>query len=307
LIIWYVLKVGRAETTMHPFFNICREMVKRMNLQNKNSSMASKKPDGIYNMAAKSVIFVLIPLMFLHFSLINIADKGPVRKVAFEPGEKLTYKGRWGIIPAGEITLEVLPKQTIKGVEAYHFAMTTKTNEAVDLVYKIRERQDSYVDMGITRSLYYKKKTESEHPRDENIDFDWDKQEATYTNFGQTRPPIHILPGSFDPLALFYVLRSHNLKENSTIYIPLTDGNLNIEVRATVGKRDVIEIAGRTYDTIEVTPNMETLNKVDQIIKKSGHPQLKVWLTTDDKKIPIKIQSKVGIISFDFEIEPGPS
>ena len=275
--------------------------------QNKKKVIVSE-PEGIYRRLTKSIILVLFPIMFLTFTLISVADNVPLGSgFPFQPGEKLTYNGKWGIIPAGEIMMEVLPKQTINGIEAYHFVMITKTNEAVDLIYKIRERQDSYIDTGMTHSILYKKKTESEHPRDESINFDWEKLEATYTNFGQTKPPIHILPGSFDPLALFYVLRFQKLKENSVIYIPLTDGNLNIEVRATVGKRDVIEIEGKIYDAIEITPNMETLDKLDKVVKKSDHPQLKVWLTADERKIPIKIRSKVGIISFDFELISDPS
>ncbi len=272
--------------------------------QNKNTVIVSR-PEGICRRFSKSVLFVLIPLMFLHFTLISVADKVPGRGIPFQPGEKLTYKGRWGIIPAGELTLEVHPKQTVNGIEAYHFVMTTKTSALVDLIYKIRERQDSYVDIGMTHSIFYKKKTESEHPRDENINFNWEKLEATYTNFGETRPPIHILPGTFDPLGLFYALRFQNLKENSEIYVPLTDGNLNIEVRAIVGKKDIIEIEGKTYDAIEITPNMKMLDKLEKVVKKSDNPRLKVWVTADEKKIPIKIRSKVGIISFDFDIVSG--
>jgi Protein of unknown function (DUF3108) len=252
--------------------------------QNKNTAIVSR-PERIYSRLTKSIILVLFPIMFLNFTLISVVDKVPPGMgIPFQLGEKLTYRGTWGIIPAGELTLEVLPKETINGIETYHFVMITKTSKVVDLIYKIRERQDSYVDTGITHSIFYKKKTESEHPRDEKIDFNWKKLEATYTNFGETKPPIHILPGTFDPLALFYALRFHNLKENSEIYVPLTDGNLNIEVRAIVGKRDVIEIEGKMYDTIEITPNMEMLDKLDKIVKKSDHPQLKVWVTADEKK-----------------------
>ena len=85
----------------------------------------------------------------------------------------------------------------------------------------------------------------------------------------------------------------------------LTDGNLTIEVRAIVGKRDVIEIEGKMDDTIEITPNMEMLDKLDKAVKKSDHPQLKIWVTADEKKIPIKIRTKVGIISFDFDLVLG--
>jgi len=266
------------------------------------------RQEGIYRGLTKSVILIILPIMFLTFTLISGADKvPPARGLPFQPGEKLTYRGTWGIIPAGELTLEVFPQETINGIEAYHFVMITKTSKLVDLIYKVRERQDSYVDAAMTHSLFYKKKTESQHPRDESINFNWEKMESTYTNFGQSNPPIRIAPGTFDPLALFYALRVRNLKENSVIHIPMTDGNkVSIEVMVNIGKRDVIEIEGKMYDTIEITPNMGMLDKLDKVVKKSDNPQLKVWVTADEKKIPIKIRTKVGIISFDFDLVLGP-
>jgi len=279
-----------------------------MNLQDKNTLILSIKK-GISSGFTKYILFVLLSIIFLNFAVISTAAKEPDKVIPFHPGEKLKYQGRWGIIPAGELTLEVLPLETLNGVESFHFVMITKTSKVVDLVYKIRERQDSYVDSGMTHSIFYKKKTESEHPRDENIKFDWENLKATYTNFGETRRPINISPGTVDPLGLFYFLRYQSLKENSEIIIPMTDGNLNIEVRAIVGKRSKVEIGEKTYDTIEITPNMNMLDKrdKDKVVKKSDNPQLKIWVTADEKKIPIKIRTKIGIISFDFDIVPDPS
>jgi Protein of unknown function (DUF3108). len=243
---------------------------------------------SVYRGFAKYILFVFLSIIFLNFVIINTAAKEPDKVIPFHVGEKLKYNGRWGMIPAGELTLEVLPKEILNGVESYHFVMTTKTSKVVDLVYKIRERQDSYVDSGMTRSVFYKKKTESEHPRDENIKFDWENLKATYTNFGETRRSINISPGTVDPLSLFYVLRYQSLKENSEIIIPMTDGNLNIEVRAMVGKRSKVEIGEKTYDTIEITPNMNMLDKLDKdkVVKKSDNPQLKIWVTADEKRFP---------------------
>jgi len=249
-------------------------------------------------MGSNSIILCIILIMLLSSSHIIGSARVIDKKIPFYPGEKLTYEGKWGIIPAGEVTLEVLPKETINGVEAYHFAMITKTNAAVDLLYKIRERQDSYVDAKMTRSVLYKKRTESRHPRDVVINFNWEKLQATYTNFGKNAAPINILPGSFDPLALFFILRLQDLIENSVIEIPITDGNMNIRVKATIGKKDLIEIKGKTYKSVAVTPDMEQL---ENIVKKSENPQLKIWFSADEKKIPLKIQSKVGIVSFIFE------
>lgn len=271
----------------------------------KNTVRVSR-PKGINRVLAKFIILVLLPIIFLTFAIIVTGKVPPRRGIPFQVGEKLTYKGTWGTIPAGELTLEVLPKKTINGIKAYHFVMITKTNEKVDLIYKIRERQDSYVDTGMKHSILYKKKTESKHPRDVSINFNWKKREATYTNFGRKRPPLHILKGTFDPLALFYAIRFQNLKANSEIYVPLTDGKLNVEVRAIVGKRDMIEIEGKMYDTLEITPDMDMLDNLDKVVKKSDNPQLKIWVTADEKKIPVKIRTKVGIISFDFDLVTSP-
>jgi len=262
------------------------------------------RAEGICSGLSMYIVLFLFTIMFLAFTIVSVADKvPPMRVIPFQSGEKLKYRGTWGIIPAGELTLEVLPKETINGIEAYHFVMITKTNATVDLIYKIRERQDSYVDTGMTHSIFYKKKTESKHPRDISINFNWEKREATYINFGRKEAPINILPGTFDPLALFYVLRFQNMNENSEFYVPLTDGKLNIEVRTIVGKRAMINIKGKMYDTFEITPNMEIKDKLDEVVKKSDEPQLKVWVTADEKKFPVKIRAKVGIISFDFDLE----
>jgi hypothetical protein len=246
----------------------------------------------------RALVFTLI-LLAAH-CLIGGSPGAGERKIPFAPGEKLTYEGRWGILPAGEVTLEVLPRETIEGVETYHFAMITRTNAAVDLLYPIRERQDSYVAADMSRSVLYKKKTESKHPRDVVVKLDWERMQTTRTNFGESSVPIPIVKGTIDPLALFYVLRVYDLTENRVIEIPVTDGSTNYRVKATVGKRGVIEIKGKKYPSIEVVPDMQRL---EGIVKESDSPELKIWFSADEKKIPLKIQSKVGIISFVFEFE----
>lgn len=224
-------------------------------------------------------------------------------KFPFVPGEKLIYQGRWGAIPAGEIILEVLAKVNVNGKEAYHFTMITKTNAVVDLIYKVRERQDSYVDADMTRSLLYKKRTESKHARDVVITFDWDKMLATRSNFGKKDAPVHVLPGSFDPLALFYALRLQDIKENSVLEIPVTDGNRNIATKARVAKGGKIMIGDKSYETLEVIPDMARL---EEAAKQKDEPQLKIWFTADGNKIPVKIQMQKGVISFVFELVSMP-
>ncbi|MBI4634056.1 MAG: DUF3108 domain-containing protein [Deltaproteobacteria bacterium] len=247
----------------------------------------------------KCLARAFIPILLL--CLVSGGAEAADRKIPFHPGERLTYRATWGVLPAGDLTLEVLPMESMRGVAAYHFAMTTKTNTVIDLVYKVRERQDSYVDEGMTHSILYKKWSEGEHPRDVVVDFNWEKREATRSNFGEKMTPVPLAPGSFDSLALFFVIRLYDLKENRTLEIPITRGDNSITVRATVVKREKIEIAGKPYDAFEVVPDMERLER-DKVIKKSDTPELRIWFTTDARKIPVKIRSKVKVGHFVFEL-----
>ena len=232
------------------------------------------------------------------FSFIGSA-KASDKKIPFYPGEKLTYQAKWGVIPAGEAVIKVLPMEKVDGIETYHFAMVTETNATIDLFYKIRERQDSYTDIDLTRTILYKKLSTGKHPRDVIVNFDWGKLEATYSSFGEKMAPIHVVPDTFDPLSIFFIIRLHELKENSVIEIPVSDGKKCIVIKATVSKRETINLAGKRYDTYLVIPDMERL---EDVFKKGDDPKLKIWFTADEKKIPVKIISKAEIGSFIFEL-----
>lgn len=272
-------------------------------ITHRRASNLASKINGRYRGYVHLLCLTIPVFIFLSAFPAAGEKKSLERKLPFAPGEKLIYRGRWGAIPAGEITLEVLAKVNVKGVEAYHFTMTTMTNAAVDLIYKVRERQDSYVDAGMGHTLLYKKRTESKHARDVVITFNWDKMEATRSNFGKKDRTINVLPGSFDPLALFYVLRLQDIKENSVLEIPITDGNMNLATKATVAKGGKITIGDKSYDTFAVIPDMTSL---EEVVKQKDEPQLKIWFTADDKKIPVKIEMRKGIVSFTFDLVSSP-
>lgn len=221
------------------------------------------------------------------------------RTLPFRQGERMVYRAMWGFIPAGEAVIEVLSDAAVDGVKARHFAMTTTTNSQVDVFYKIRERQDSYTDIPMTRTLQYRKKSTGNHPRDVIVTYDWKNRTATYASFGNAEKPVEILPGSFDPLALFFVIRTHRLKAGDVIEIPVTDGKKSIAVKATVAGRETLAIDGKAYDTFLVIPDMERLQGV---VGKKGDPALKIWFTADERQVPVKFQSKLAVGSFIFEL-----
>jgi hypothetical protein len=144
--------------------------------------------------------FAALLFLTLAVSFSPCSAKAATKEVPFRPGEKFMYRASWGMITAGDAVIEVLPFKIYNGIRTYHFVMETRTNAALDLIYKIRERQDSYPDIHMSRTLYYSKKSTGEHPRDVVVTFDWEKMKATYTSFGQAEKPVSIQAGTFDPL-----------------------------------------------------------------------------------------------------------
>lgn len=242
---------------------------------------------------------VIVIAFIITFSLpVNI--KAVEKDFPFSPGEKLTFRLKWCFVPAGKAVLEVLPTETVNGVLAYHFVLTVQSNAFVDTFYKVRDRIDAYTDIKMTRSiLYMKKQKEGRTKRDIIVNFDWEKKEAQYSNFGNKREPISLLPGSFDPLSIFYYSRLLELKENAKIKGPVTDGKKCVMGNARVVKREEIKVAGKKYDTYLLEPQ---LKHIGGVFEKSKNAKIKIWVTADKKRIPVKIKSKVIVGSFVGEL-----
>jgi hypothetical protein len=216
----------------------------------------------------------------------------------FQPGEKMSFSFGWNLFPGGTGTMEILPLSDVDGVEAYHFAMTAKSNSFIDLFYKVRDRYESYADTGMTHSLLYTERKKGSEKRDITVTFDWEHKKVQYTNFGESKKPISVLPGSFDPLSVYYAFRLIDLEVGKIIEIPVTDGKKSVMGRARVTKRETIIVDGREFDTYRIQPYLEHFGGV---FKKSKKAKLDIWLTADEKKIPVRIRVKVIIGSVTFE------
>ena len=220
----------------------------------------------------------------------------------FAPGEKLTYELRWGSIPAGTAFLEVQPVKTINGEPAYHFVLVAQSNSFVDVFYKVRDRIDAFADIGMNRSVRYEKiQHEGSHKREEVIEFDWEKSQASYSNFGKKIEPIRLMDGSFDPLSAFYYTRTAPLDpDQGPLERPITDGRKNVIGRLTVAARETITLQnGKTYETLRVEPELQ---HVGGVFKATQNAKIQLWLTDDAQRIPVRIQSKVKIGHFTGEL-----
>ena len=237
-----------------------------------------------------------------------VSADGPPR--AFAPGEKLTFALKWGFIPAGRAVLEVQSMKVVNGVPSYHFVMQAKTNAIIDSIYRYRSRVDAYADRHLTRSLHYHKKTEfGVKTKEDTVRFDWVTNEARFNRKGtypgenpvvqteQRRIPL--MQGTFDPLSVFYYTRQLQVGPGAPIERPVSDGRKCVMATAMILRRENLRINGREYDTYLVEPD---LKHVGGVFEKSKDAKIQLWVTADERRIPVKIRSKVFVGHFTGEL-----
>lgn len=244
-----------------------------------------------FKMAAAAI--ALLPLLF-----IPCMAAGPSPQ-PFVPGEKLTFDLTWGGIGAGHAVLQVLPQTTLKGSAAYHFELRARSSDAIDRIFKIRDWLASYADLKMTHSLLYKQTIrEGSYRKNRLIAFDWEKNELTYISNNSKPKKIPVMPGTFDPLAAFYYLRTRLSPALKTIECPITDGKINVIGRVNVLGRETIKVGGRTYATLVLEPIMDEV----ELFSTNENATVRMWMTADSRRLPVLIESRVAFGYFRAEL-----
>ncbi len=238
-----------------------------------------------------SFFLMLLFLSLIYGSSVKAADKKASKnKLPFLPGEQLVYQIRWEEVEAGVAVFDVLPVTKVGKQPALHFSLKVETSPFVDVVYEVRDKFDSYADLAFNHSILYSRKEAGSEKRDILVHFNWKKREAGYSNLNAGRKPIPIPPGTFDPLATFYKVRCMNLNNKKEIKLPITDGKTCFMGRAKVLGQETITCFNTTYDAYVIEPE---LTHFGGVFEKSDKPTLRLWITTDEKHLPVRIQADV--------------
>jgi len=246
----------------------------------------------------RAIKMLKYPLIVLGLILFQGLAANAGEPESYSVGERLTYSLRWEKIPAGEAELRVVGGHELDdGQSALHFRMTARTNSFVDLFYKVRDQVDAYTDPAVEQSLLYlKKQREGSYKRDITVTFDWDRLQARYHNkVNGYKDPIRVLPGTYDPLSIFYAFRERDLRVGESYLLPVTDGVKMIIGRADVTGRETVEVPAGVFDCFVVKPELKHLGGV---FKKSPDAELIIWVTADQRKLPVMISSKVAVGRF---------
>lgn len=198
-------------------------------------------------------------------------------------GETLRYDMTILGVEAGEVVLLVASDE-FEGHPAYRLEMTIETNDDISKIYPVKDRLRSWVDAATLASFCFDKRTaEGRRVREETITFD---QKRAVARRGDK--VILFDAPAFDSLSSVYFLRTLPLDGKGPIGLTVVAKDaftLEVELQ---GRQNVKTPMG-TFRTIRVQPKSPGEN----LIGKGRN--LVLWLTDDDRHLPVQIRSSLVI------------
>ncbi|MCX7834556.1 MAG: DUF3108 domain-containing protein [bacterium] len=218
----------------------------------------------------------------------------PVVNNAFGVGERLMFSVDFGAITAGYASLEVLQVIELAGRRTYRIRAEAKSSKGFDYVYKVRDRIESFVDSIDFYTLrFVKRLREGNYKDDKLVTYDHSTRKAKLLSWGKEDVTTDFDSLTQDVLSALYFVRLFDLKVDSSVYFPVHDIKKSYPLRVEVQRRERVKVPAGEFDCLVVEPKLQS----EGIFKRKG--RIWVWLTNDEKKMPVKMESELpfGAIS----------
>lgn len=244
----------------------------------------------------RKIILTAVLCLSFAFAAPALADGDP----PFGPGEKIFYEIYWTLVHAGRAELRCLKDTEVDGEPARYFWAKARTLGWVDNFYKVRDTMEAWTDHDVTHSLRYKKdQNEGSFHKKVNLIFDKKAGKSYRYARGKLQHIIDQPEDVFDPMSILFAFRKHELYEGMEFDANVSDGKISVVGKAFVEGREVVETGIGDIDAFRVRLDIQHLSGV---FKKSDDAELYVWFSADERRIPVKVRSKVVVGSFTMTL-----
>ena len=245
------------------------------------------------------------PLIDLNGRLLNplaaqVPTSDAAQSVAWR-AEQLKYGIYYSFVKAGTAYIKNRGLISVDGRPAYVIQTSAFSASVIDSVFKVRDINLSWLDARDFHSLGYSQSLrEGKYKRDEWVRFDYPKKEY----YGQVKKKAE--PRSFsgeltqpvlDMLTSLYYVRSKTLEPGEEVVFDIVNREEKYPLVVKVLKKETVKTDAGKFKCIVVEPQFRGAG-----IFVSKGKDLKVWLTDDEYKMPVKMTVEVFIGSVSAEL-----
>lgn len=242
-------------------------------------------------------IAALIPLL-IGTILLSYSQPLPyLKESAFQAGEELSYRLRYGIISAAVGTLKVEDSNIkFSSPHSFHLSAHGRTSKAFSVFYTVDNRYDSYIDSQTYLPHYYTENIrEGNYRRTDIVRFNH-RNRTVVGNKGTFKSTTE---QTFDLLSAYYFARNLDLSQVKQGQSFRLSYFLNDEI-ATLGIQyigiETIKTPLGDLECLKFSPEI----KPGRIFKKDS--RLYLWVTNDGNRIPVKAQVEILVGSVTLEL-----
>jgi hypothetical protein len=224
---------------------------------------------------------------------------------ALQPGERLTYDISWSrLLSAGTAVMEIKSETLPGGRPVLLFVVTGRSRGAVDKFFPVNDAVRSAFDPQIMESLSYSlRQSHGKKKMRRDVVFDHPRRKAISTQNDDAPKTFDIPEQVQDALSSLYYLRTINeFTIGKVITVKVFDSNKNWSIEVLTLGRETVKTPAGEFAAIKV----KTHPLYEGVFLNKG--EVLIWLTDDNRKVPVLMKSTITIGSFIFsltDMKPG--
>jgi hypothetical protein len=239
----------------------------------------------------------LIALLAL-FAAASVPPAAP--RLPFASGERLGFKISYAHLTAGHATLSVLPGDA--GAERFVLEARSQGFFAWLFHFHVQDHTVATFDPELGCSLGIEKHLrEGKAVRDQVVVLDPRTGVAEVRDAKLKETRFELTPCVLDVLSALFATRIRGVSEATPLLLPVFDNGRRYLLRVRFVGRDRIDLPpplGNGVRTVIVEPQ---LAEGSDLFVKQGRLQL--WLTDDERRLPVRLKSKVALGSVGADLE----
>jgi hypothetical protein len=249
-------------------------------------------------------IFLVMTSLLLAFGFKAMFNYREIKHTNFAPGEYIEYRVHYGIINAAEAIVHVENKiQKVNNRPCYVVKVSGKTTGAFDLVSKVRDTWQSYIDTSaIIPHQFYTNKREGGYKNIERVIFDHENETAKrYDLDDKKETSTYKVPKNIqDVVSGYYYLRTvdfSNMKIGQSVTVKaFFEGDI-FDIKMKYAGKEKIKTKFGTAKVFKINPVLPNNSFFED------ENSIRIWVSDDANKIPLKVEVdlKIGSISMDIK------
>jgi hypothetical protein len=217
-------------------------------------------------------------------------------RAPFGPGEDFQYVVKWGVVVAGYSNRSIPEILDVSNRPTYHIVSAAHSGGVVNAFYKVEDYNDVWLDQRALVTVRYEKRIhEGKYQIEETSLLDQSKRRWKTRSYRLDKNIYEEKEGDLPPNALdtfgsLYYVRTLPLIVGQTYTIDVHNSNKVYPLVVDVLKREKIKVPAGKFDCILVEPFL----RGPGIFINKGK-KLQVWLTADERRIPVRMRCEVFI------------